>query len=77
MVCGMRNGTDVFGEAVNISSPLQANAQPGNCLANETKVELAGTPLYVALRSESSMRLKGVPSPVEAFSIDLEGGVIE
>ncbi len=69
----MLNGADVFGEAVNVASRLQAIAQPGRCLVSRTAVEVAGTSLEIALRPESSMRLKGVPNPIEAFAIDIEG----
>lgn len=67
------NADDVFGEAVNLAARLQASAPPGGCLVSKTAVEVAGLSLDVTLKPESSMRLKGLPSPVEAFSIDLEG----
>ncbi|MCR9137615.1 MAG: alpha/beta fold hydrolase [Alphaproteobacteria bacterium] len=69
----MVNGDDLFGEAVNVAARLQTSAQPGTCLVSKTAVEVAGTSLGVSLRPESSMRLKGVPNPVEAYSIDLDG----
>lgn len=67
------NGADLFGEAVNVAARLQVSAQPGSCLVSKTAVEVAGTTLGVALRPESSMRLKGIPNPVEAYSIDFDG----
>ncbi|MEM7445691.1 MAG: alpha/beta fold hydrolase [Pseudomonadota bacterium] len=69
----MVKADDLFGEAVNVAARLQASAQPGGCLVSKTAVEVAGTSLGVALRPESSMRLKGIPNPVEAYSIDLDG----
>ncbi len=71
----MPNGTDLFGDAVNVASRLQATAQPGNCLVSKTTADVAGTSLSVALRPESSLRFKGVPNPIEAFSIDFEGDI--
>ncbi len=67
------SGDDLFGEAVNVASRLQSSAQSGSCLVSKTAAEVAGTSLAVALRPESSIRLKGVPNPVEAYSIDLDG----
>ena len=69
----MPSGADLFGEAVNVSARLQALAPPGNCLVSKTAADVAGTSLSIPLRPESSMRLKGVQNPIEAFSIDLEG----
>ena len=69
----MPNDTDLFGEAVNVASRLQATAQQGNCLVSKTAAEVAGTSLSIALRPESSLRLKGIPNPIEAFSIDFDG----
>ena len=59
------NGTDLFGEAVNVAARLQAQSLPGNCLISKTAVDVAGTSLSIPLRSERSMRLKGVPNPIE------------
>ena len=67
------DGDDLFGEAVNVASRLQSSAQPDACLVSKTAVDIAGTSLAVSLRPESSMRLKGLPNPVDAFSIDLDG----
>ena len=67
------NGEDLFGEAVNVAARLQSSAHPGACLVSKTAVDVAGTSLAVSLRPESSMRLKGLPNPVDAFSIDLDG----
>ncbi len=69
----MPNGADLFGEAVNVASRLQSSAHIGSCLVSKTAAEVAGTSLAVALRPESSIRLKGIPNPVEAYSIDLDG----
>ena len=66
-------GTDLFGEAVNVASRLQSSAKPGGCLVSKTAVEVAGTTFGVALQSESSLHLKGISNPVEAYSIDLDG----
>jgi len=67
------NGADLFGEAVNVAARLQASAQPGACLVSKTAVDVAGTSLGIALRPESSLRLKGLPNPIDAFSIDFDG----
>lgn len=64
---------DVFGEAVNMAARLQALAEPGGGLVSKTVAELAGTSADIALKPESSVRLKGFDAPVDAFSIDLEG----
>lgn len=66
-------GTDLLGEAVNVASRLQSSAKPGGCLVSKTAVEVAGTMLGVALQPESSLHLKGLSNPVDAYSIDLFG----
>lgn len=69
----MVEGADLFGEAVNVASRLQSSAKPGGCLVSKSAVEVAGTTLGVALQPESSLHLKGLSNPVDAYSIDLDG----
>ncbi|MEW9922433.1 adenylate/guanylate cyclase domain-containing protein [Marimonas sp. MJW-29] len=66
-------GGDIFGEAVNMAARLQALAEPGGGLVSKTATEVAGKSADIALKPESSVRLKGFDAPVDAYSIDLEG----
>ncbi len=67
------NETDIFGDAVNVASRLEASAPAGGALVSRTAVDVAGGGLETALKPEGALRLKGLPRPVEAMSIDLEG----
>ena len=64
---------DVFGDAVNIAARLEAAAPEGGVLVSRTAAEMAGGGLGLALRSVGALRLKGVPRPVEALALDLDG----
>lgn len=66
------SGSDMFGDAVNMAARLQAAAPPGGALITRTAVEVAGGALGIALKAEGALRLKGVPRPVEALSLDLD-----
>ena len=64
------NGDDIFGEAVNIATRLEASAPPGGCLVSRTATDVAGAGTRASLKPEGAMRLKGFPVPVEVMSID-------
>ncbi|MCZ6863610.1 MAG: alpha/beta fold hydrolase [Alphaproteobacteria bacterium] len=68
-------GADIFGEAVNIAARLEAAAPPGGVLVSRTAMDVAGGGLQTVLKPEGALRLKGLPQPVEALSIDIEGDV--
>ena len=65
------DGTDIFGEAVNIAARLEAAAPPGGAFVSRVAAEVAGSGLPVRMSSEGALRLKGLPNPVETVSIDL------
>ncbi|MEO1688535.1 MAG: alpha/beta fold hydrolase, partial [Pseudomonadota bacterium] len=69
-----QDGDDVFGDAVNIAARLQAAAPPGGVLVSRLTADLAGGGHDAALHPKGMIRLKGVPRPVEALSVDLNGG---
>ena len=64
------DGTDIFGEAVNIAARLEAAAPPGGAFISRVAAEVAGSGLAVQFSSEGALRLKGLPNPVETLSID-------
>lgn len=66
---------DLFGDAINIASRLQAAARPGDGLVSAIVVDLAGGGLGddIALKREGRLRLKGLSRPVEALSLDIDG----
>ncbi|MEM9139916.1 MAG: alpha/beta fold hydrolase [Pseudomonadota bacterium] len=64
---------DILGEAVNIASRLQAEAQPDGILLSRLVADLAGQDPSVVLRPEGVRRLKNIARPVEALSVDLGG----
>lgn len=66
-------GDDVFGEAVNMATRLQAAALPGGCMISAAAAALAGGGLQVSLRPEGDLALRGVAKPVPALSLDLDG----
>lgn len=65
------DGADIFGEAANVASRLEAAAPPGGAFVSRVAAEVAGSGLSVRMSSEGALRLKGVPNPVETLSIDL------
>ncbi|MCE8512005.1 alpha/beta fold hydrolase [Ruegeria pomeroyi] len=67
------NGEDVFGDAVNIASRLQAAASPGGCLISRVTRQIAGGTVGIPLKSEGAMSLKGLSAPLEVLSLDLSG----
>ena len=67
------NGEDVFGDAVNIASRLQAAAPPGGCLISRVTRQIAGGTVGIPLKSEGAMSLKGLSAPLEVLSLDLSG----
>lgn len=67
------NGEDVFGDAVNIATRLQAAAPPGGFLVSRVAQQIAGGSAGIALKPEGALTLKGIAAPVEVLSIDLHG----
>lgn len=66
------NGSDLFGDAVNIAARLQSLAPAGGAFVSNISVAIAGGALKTSLKPEGALRLKGVPLPVDVMSIDFE-----
>ena len=66
-------GQDLFGDAVNIASRLQAEADPGGVLFSKTVASLAGSDLGVPFQREGSRRFKNIAEPIETLRLDLSG----
>lgn len=66
------NGDDIFGDAVNVASRLQANARPGGVLVTGTIRELVGGHLASRLRPEGPCRPKGMDRELEVYSVAFE-----
>lgn len=61
---------DVFGDAVNIATRIQAKAEPGGVLASKMLCDLAGTDFSHQLRGEGLHSFKGIHFPIEVLSAD-------
>ncbi|HEY6918582.1 MAG TPA: AAA family ATPase [Tabrizicola sp.] len=59
---------DAIGEVVNLSSRLQAAAEPGQILVTEDTLALAGSTLKAS--SVGTLALKGFAKPVAAFALE-------
>ncbi len=66
-------GGDVFGDAVNIAARLEAAAPEGGVLVSRAAADMAGGGLDVTLEPRGALRLKGVPRPLEALAVALDG----
>jgi len=66
----LTEGSDIFGDGVNIAARLQAEADAGGVLLSRTVAGLAGGDLPFRLRGEGMRSLKNISTPVETLSID-------
>lgn len=64
-------GGDVFGDAVNIASRLQALAEPGGGLVSRAAADMAGGAVRGVLRPDGTRRLNNIARPVATMAIDL------
>ncbi len=66
-------GTDVYGDGVNIAARLEALAQPGSiCVSAKVRDELRGKSQHV-FEDMGEVQLKNIANPVRAFRI-VDGG---
>ena len=63
-------GSDIFGDGVNIAARLQAAARPGGILASRMFCDLAGSDIPVRLRREGAHSFRGISQPIEVLSVD-------
>ncbi|MFL5955402.1 MAG: ABC transporter substrate-binding protein [Gaiellaceae bacterium] len=61
------------GAALNLAARLCAQAQPGEVLASESVVHLAGKVGGLEYRERGRLRLKGLAKPVRAYEVVAEG----
>jgi class 3 adenylate cyclase/pimeloyl-ACP methyl ester carboxylesterase len=64
------DGSDIFGDGVNIAARLQAAARPGGILASRMFCDLAGSDIPVRLRREGAHSFRGIAHPIEVLSVD-------
>lgn len=64
------DGTDIFGDGVNIASRLQAAAEPGGILTSRMVRDLAGSQFASGMHGEGLRSLKGMDQPIEVLSIN-------
>src|SRR5207244_6526847 len=63
------DGTNLFGDGVNIAARLEALAEPGGvCLPGAVRYQI-GTRLPVAFAPLGEQRVKNIAEPVRAFTV--------
>jgi adenylate cyclase len=71
------DGSNLFGDGVNIAARLQALAQPGGiCLSGAVRDQI-GTRLPVAFTALGEQRVKNIAEPVRAFRVARAGDRVE
>jgi class 3 adenylate cyclase len=63
------DGTDIFGNGVNIAARLQAAAEPGGILLSRMLSDLAGADFLDRLQGEGLHSFKGIAQPIEIMSV--------
>ncbi|MEE2999282.1 MAG: adenylate/guanylate cyclase domain-containing protein [Pseudomonadota bacterium] len=60
---------NLFGDAVNIASRLEAEATPGGICLSKTVVDIVGGKLKVSFEDVGELKLKNIKNPIEAFFV--------
>lgn len=63
---------DVFGDAVNVASRLEALAQPGSIVLSASVHEQVRDKLALPFRAQGSRTLKNIDRPIQIFSLDVD-----
>jgi class 3 adenylate cyclase/pimeloyl-ACP methyl ester carboxylesterase len=66
-------GDDLFGDGVNVASRLEGIAQPGGICLSRQAYDQVRNKLSLDFHSLGPQRLKNIPDPVEAFSVQGDG----
>jgi adenylate cyclase len=68
-------GDDIYGPGVNIAARLQEYSEPGGIVLSDAVFDLVKDALDRPVRELGLLRLKNIPSPVKAYSLDPMGPV--
>ena len=69
----MVDGSDIYGEGVNIAARLQELADPGGILISGSVYEQVRNKLSVGFESLGHQQVKNVASPVMSYRVNLDG----
>jgi adenylate cyclase len=64
------DGTDLFGDGINIAARLQALAEPGTVCISQTVYDQVKNKLEFRYRSLGSHRVKNIVEPVRAYAVE-------
>lgn len=63
------DGTDIFGDGVNIAARLESRARPGTICISQTVYEQVRTKLDLEYRPLGALRVKNIAEPVRAYEV--------
>jgi TolB-like protein/class 3 adenylate cyclase len=64
-------GTDIYGDAVNVASRLESIAPPGGIVLSKQVYDHIGPNVAVQFASLGEQSVKNISRPIEAFAVDL------
>ncbi|MDI7862269.1 adenylate/guanylate cyclase domain-containing protein [Rhizobiaceae bacterium n13] len=67
-------GSDRYGEGVNIAARLQQLAEPGGICLSRTVIDHLGNKLPIAIEAMGEHRLKNIARPIEVYRVRLRDG---
>ncbi len=69
----MQDGTDLYGDGVNVAARLEALAEPGGIMVSETVFDLTHKLLSVNYEFAGEQDIKGRDSPIPGYRVRLPG----
>jgi class 3 adenylate cyclase/nitrate reductase NapE component len=65
----IEDGTDLYGDGVNVAARLQASAEPGGILISQTVYDHVRNKLPVSFSFVGDLQVKNIGEPVSSFSV--------
>ena len=69
----MQDGTDLYGDGVNVASRLESLADPGGIMVSETVYDLTHKQLSFAYDFAGEQKVKGQDNPIVGYRVRMPG----
>ena len=69
----MQDGTDLYGDGVNVASRLELLADPGGIMVSETVYDLTHKQLSFAYDFAGEQKVKGQDNPIAGYRVRMPG----
>ena len=69
----MQDGTDLYGDGVNVASRLESLAEPGGIMVSETVYDLTHRQLSFAYDFAGEQKVKGQDNPIAGYRVRMPG----